>query len=85
MEHSCFKMLHFKGKILVLETHGPKTQYGARHTVCVLPGTLWHSPLIPELWRQMQFETNLVYRVNSRIARTTQRNLVLKKQNKTNK
>ena len=34
----------------------------------------WHKPLTPELWRQKQmviceFETSLVYRVNSRTAR----------------
>jgi hypothetical protein len=44
-------------------------------------------PLIPALGRQRQviseFKASLVYRVSSRTARTTQRNLVLKKQNKT--
>jgi hypothetical protein len=44
--------------------------------------------LIPALRRQMQadlceFKASLVYRVNSRTARATQRNLVSKKQNKT--
>ena len=51
-------------------------------------------PLIPELSGQRQaylceFEASLVYRVNSKTARTTQRNPVSKpkkpKQNKTNK
>jgi hypothetical protein len=43
-------------------------------------------PLIPALRRQRQvdiykYEANLVYKVSSRTARTTQRNHVSKKQN----
>jgi len=47
-----------------------------------------HRPLIPALWikgrsRQIsEFEASLVYRVNSRIARATQRNSVLEQSNK---
>jgi hypothetical protein len=53
----------------------------------VWPGW-WHRPLIPALGgRQIsEFEANLVYRVSSRVARASQRNLVLKKPKpKTNK
>ena len=52
----------------------------------VLSWQQWCIPLIPALSRQRQedlceFKANLVYTVSSRTARTTQRNLVLKKQN----
>jgi len=50
----------------------------------------WHTPLIPTLGRQRQvnlceFKASLIYRMNSRAARATQRNAVSKKQNKTKK
>jgi len=49
-------------------------------------GSVGHTPSIPALRRQRQvdlyyeFEASLVYRVSSRTARGTQRDLVLKKQ-----
>lgn len=44
-----------------------------------------HMPFIPALERQKQqdlcqFNANLVYRVNSRVAKATERNFLLKKQ-----
>ena len=49
----------------------------------------WRTPLIPALFRQRQkdiceFKASLVYKVNSSIARVTQRNPVLKTQTKPN-
>jgi hypothetical protein len=48
---------------------------------------LYHKPLNPALGRQRQvelceFQTSLVYRGSSRIAKTTQRNPVLKNQDR---
>ena len=49
----------------------------------------WHMPLIPALGgrgrRISEFEANLVYRVNSRTARATQRNPVSKNKKKKKK
>jgi hypothetical protein len=50
----------------------------------------WCIPLVPELQRQRQvdlceFETCLVYRASSRIARATQKNPVTKKKKKKKK
>jgi hypothetical protein len=46
----------------------------------------WHTPLIPDLGgrgRQIsEFEASLVYKVSSRTAKATQRNPVLKKNQK---
>ena len=44
----------------------------------------WHTPLIPVRQRQQisEYKASLVYRVSSRTARATQRNPVLKNQNK---
>ena len=44
--------------------------------------TWWLTPLIPALRRLSEFEASLVYRVNSRTARATQRNPVSKNKNK---
>jgi hypothetical protein len=45
----------------------------------------WHTPLIPALGRQRQADFSLFYKVSSRTARATQRNLVLKNQKKKKK
>jgi hypothetical protein len=50
----------------------------------------WHTPLISALGRQRQvdlceFKASLVYRMNSRTARATQRNPVSKNKTKQNK
>jgi len=48
-------------------------------------GQLWHTPLIPSLWRQLDFceyEISLFYRMSSRTAKAVQRNPFLNRRNK---